>query len=168
MSITGLLEFRGQIYEVSLAPGPDAIRVRVRLNVKSWANTFTSAYLDELTKKTGSYKDYNTFVNMIAAAVTNPGAGDCTLQLLSPSDLDALRVQNQARPSRQLGDRRYLLLVYQNQFEKTHFPLSLLPEPIPPSFTSNVQSTPINTRIDNSDELHTIVKQLQVRRQKWG
>lgn len=73
MSISGLLEFRGQIYEVSIAPSTDAIRVRVRLNVKSWANTFTTAYLDELTKKTGSYKDFSTFVSMMASAVTNQG-----------------------------------------------------------------------------------------------
>ena len=89
------------------------------------------------------------------------GSGECTLQLLSPSDLDALR-SGQARPSRPVGDRRYLLLIFQSAYEKTHYPLSLLPEVIPPNFTQNLQNRNINTNPANNDQLHSIVKQLQV------
>ena len=73
MALNGVIESRGLLYEVSLSPTADSVRVRVRLNGNSWANTFNATYLDELTKKTGSHRDFNTFVNMLAAALANQG-----------------------------------------------------------------------------------------------
>ena len=73
MTISGLVDFGGILYEVSIAHTSDSVRIRVRFNLQSWANTFTASYIAELTKKTGSYKDFNTFVNMLATAVTNQG-----------------------------------------------------------------------------------------------
>jgi len=162
MALNGVIESRGLLYEVSLSPGSDSVRVRVRLNGASWANTFNATYLDELTKKTGSHRDFNTFVNMLAAALANQGSGECSLQLLSPADLDALRTNTNTRQNRPVGDRRYLLLVYQTTFEKTHYPLSLLPEAIPQQFApSSIATATVNTRLGNGEELHSIVKQLQ-------
>ena len=89
------------------------------------------------------------------------------MQILSPSDLEALRGSNQnSRPTRPIGDRRYVLLVYQTAFEKTHYPMSLLPE-IPltentPPVLSNIIPTQIESRLTDRTEIHTIVKQLQV------
>ena len=92
------------------------------------------------------------------------GNGECSLQLLSPADLDALRTNTKNRQNRPVGDRRYLLLVYQTTFEKTHYPLSLLPEAIPQQFApSTIATATINTRLGNGEELHSIVKQLQVK-----
>ena len=85
------------------------------------------------------------------------------MQLLSPADLDALRTNTNSRQNRPVGDRRYLLLVYQTTFEKTHYPLSLLPEAIPQQFApSSIATATVNTRLGNGEELHSIVKQLQV------
>ena len=101
---------------------------------------------------------------MLCAAISG-NKGECLLQILSPADLQALRGANQnARHSRPIGDRRYVLLVYQTAFEKTHYPMSLLPEISTPEISQPIISMPtqIESRLADRTEIHTIVKQLQV------
>jgi hypothetical protein len=47
--------------------------VRVRLERQSWANSFSPQYISELTKKTGCHKEFDTFITLLAKAITGKG-----------------------------------------------------------------------------------------------
>ena len=40
---------------------------------KSWTNTFQANYIEQLTSKTGVYKEFATFADLLATAITHPG-----------------------------------------------------------------------------------------------
>jgi len=89
-----------------------------------------------------------------------------TLELLTPFDLEALRCKDKYPSGRQnLGDRRYLLLVQTDGFNRIHYPLSL-PVEIQPEFMNKVPDFPdlVPNKAGDTKEIHSIVKQLQVRR----
>ena len=91
-----------------------------------------------------------------------------TLELLTPFDLEALRCKDKYPSGRQnLGDRRYLLLVQTDGFNRIHYPLSL-PVEIQPEFMNKVPDFPdlVPNKAGDTKEIHSIVKQLQVRRKK--
>ena len=91
-----------------------------------------------------------------------------TLELLTPFDLEALRCKDKYPSGRQnLGDRRYLLLVQTDGFNRIHYPLSL-PVEIQPEFMNTVPDFPdlVPNKAGDTKEIHTIVKQLQVRQNK--
>ena len=56
--------------------------------------------LEELTKKTGNYKQFNVFVSMLNAAITR-SSESVSLDLLTYADLEALRNHKLGHSSRQ-------------------------------------------------------------------
>ena len=97
---------------------------------------------------------------------------ECSLQILTPNDLESLRSGSSSgrQPSAHMrppGDRRYLLLTVHNNYEKNHFPLSLLPEnsqvfnPTSVLKPGNTLHFP-NKSDSDALELRTIIGQLQV------
>ena len=101
--------------------------------------------------------------NLILSLLTL-GMNGFTLELLTPFDLEALRCKDKYPSGRQnLGDRRYLLLVQTDGFNRIHYPLSL-PVEIQPEFMNTVPDFPdlVPNKAGDTKEIHTIVKQLQV------
>ena len=92
--------------------------------------------LEELTKKTGNYKQFNVFVSMLNAAITR-SSESVSLDLLTYADLEALRNHKLGHSSRQgsspgakpgwtqLNSKRYLILTYNVEFDRIHYPLAL-------------------------------------------
>ena len=73
MASIGIFEFGGERHEVHLSVQLGSIRIRVRNGEKSWANTFQSHYIEQLTEKTGAFKNFNLFTSILANAISNPG-----------------------------------------------------------------------------------------------
>ena len=73
MASIGIFEFGGERHEVHLSVQIGSIRIRVRNGEKSWANTFQSHYIEQLTEKTGAFKNFNLFTSILANAISNPG-----------------------------------------------------------------------------------------------
>lgn len=70
---SGYIESKGDLYEITLSTSVDGFRVRVRLERQSWANSFSPQYISELTKKTGCHKEFDTFITLLAKAITGKG-----------------------------------------------------------------------------------------------
>ena len=71
---SGYIDSKGDLYEITLSTSVDGFRVRVRLERQSWANSFSPQYISELTKKTGCHKDFDTFITLLAKAITGKGS----------------------------------------------------------------------------------------------
>jgi coiled-coil domain-containing protein 61 len=119
-----------------------------------WRGDYSVKFVEELTNKTGTFKKFNVFVKMILGAVKNqqmdqgienvdPGNNVVSIALLTQQDLMELKnkkagtsggpssssnilnggSQGQALENR--FDKKYLILTFDAEFEKVHYPLPL-------------------------------------------
>lgn len=125
--------FRDTEYTVSADVRDDVLLLEVeeKLTADQWSGQFEAKHIEELTRKTGNFKQFSIFLNMLESAITK--SSDCvTLDLLTYSDLEALRNKklgvrrpSPAKSSRQLQAKRYLILTYSVEFDRIHYPLAL-------------------------------------------
>jgi coiled-coil domain-containing protein 61 len=94
---------------------------------------FSHADISEITSKTGNFKAYPVFVKMLVTALGKSSDSVC-VDLLTYSDLEVLKAKRLRRagqdvPSRpnnvSCNNKRYLILTYQGEFDKVHYPLPL-------------------------------------------
>ncbi|KAG5448375.1 Coiled-coil domain-containing protein 61 [Clonorchis sinensis] len=93
---------------------------------EEWQAQFT--HIEELTRKTGSFRRFGTFCAMLQTCLREfvPGL---QLDFLSFDELDSIR-KNQSnvasgRPLSNRQDKRYLILSYVTEFDKVRYPLPL-------------------------------------------
>jgi len=107
------------------------VQVEDRLSADQWRSTFDAQYIEDLTHKTGNFKQFNIFANMLESAITK-ASDSVTLDLLTYNDLENLRQKKTnlksnipAPRSQQLTSKRYLILTYTVEFDRIHYPLPL-------------------------------------------
>lgn len=96
--------------------------------------------IEELTGKTGNFKRFAVFARMVHSAVTQ-ASDSVTLDLLTPSDLEALRAKRAGRQGSAAAPegssvsfdphKRYLIVTYVAEYDRVHYPLPLSEEPLP-------------------------------------
>uniref|UniRef100_V9KNN3 Centrosomal protein CCDC61 n=1 Tax=Callorhinchus milii TaxID=7868 RepID=V9KNN3_CALMI len=126
--------FRGIEYVVSMAVSADVLEVEIQDQVTAdqWRGEFEASYIEDVTHKTGNFKQFSIFCNMLESAVTK-SSQSVTLDLLTYSDLELLRsrkagagVRHVPPPkSPSLNAKRYLILIYSVEFDRIHYPLPL-------------------------------------------
>lgn len=99
-----------------------------------WIGEFSSEKLEENSQKTGNFKKYSVFLQMLLAAIQ--GSNEAVeLDLLSYQDLEQLKAKkpNQGKTQPQQGsqNKMYLMLNYVAEFDKVHYPLQLLLQEVP-------------------------------------
>lgn len=127
--------FRGFEYVVSMKVDDShtlTVEVEDRLTADQWRGTFDGSYIEDMTHKTGNFKQFQVFVNMLESAIART-SDSVSLDLLTFSDLELLRQRkagvgtktipggNQAA----LGQKRYLIVTYTVEFDRIHYPLPL-------------------------------------------
>jgi coiled-coil domain-containing protein 61 len=110
----------------------------------SWHGEFSSSYVENITRKTGSFKRFDVLVKMLVGAL-QARTETVFLDLLTYADLEALRVRKAGGPSSAIPNastpartvtvatntKRYLILTYVAEFDRIHYPLPLLFEEVP-------------------------------------
>ncbi|CAD7939146.1 unnamed protein product [Amoebophrya sp. A120] len=137
--------FHGVEYMVKLAADDKSFSARIEQTDGSqqvWSATFSSSFLEEVTRRTGNFKPFAVFAKMILTAAAEEAAlaGNTSvyLDVLTSRDLDMLRQRADrgppnASPSSSLApnNKRYLILTYTGEFDKVHYPLALTAEDPP-------------------------------------
>ncbi|XP_053328837.1 centrosomal protein CCDC61 [Spea bombifrons] len=126
--------FRGieHILRVRNAGNRLEVEVEDALTTDQWRGEFDAEFIEDLTHKTGNFKQFSIFCNMLHSALTQTSES-VTLDLLTYADLELLRhrkvggAPRQAPPPRSsnLGSKRYLILIYSVEFDRIHYPLPL-------------------------------------------
>ncbi|XP_056652266.1 centrosomal protein CCDC61 [Monodelphis domestica] len=125
--------FRGVEHVVRLAVSGEVLELEVedRLTTDQWRGEFDSAFIEDLTHKTGNFKQFSIFCSMLESALMQ-SSESVTLDLLTYTDLEALRHRKvgprpgpSAPRSAQLNSKRYLILIYSVEFDRIHYPLPL-------------------------------------------
>ncbi|XP_069842947.1 centrosomal protein CCDC61 isoform X2 [Dendropsophus ebraccatus] len=126
--------FRGieHILRIRNTGGHLEVEVEDALTTDQWRGEFDAEFIEDLTHKTGNFKQYAIFCNMLHSALTQ-SSESVTLDLLTYADLELLRhrkaggAQRSAPPARSssLTSKRYLILIYSVEFDRIHYPLPL-------------------------------------------
>ena len=98
-----------------------------------------AADIEELTRKTGNFKKFPVFLNMLESAITK-SSKSVILDLLTYEDLEAMWKKKLGTDKRGKRDssnphaKRYLILTYNVEFDRIHYPLALsycgCPDPV--------------------------------------
>ncbi|EPQ06003.1 Coiled-coil domain-containing protein 61 [Myotis brandtii] len=134
--------FRGVEHAVRVVVSGQVLELEVedRMTADQWRGEFDASFIEDLTHKTGNFKQFSIFCNMLESALTQ-SSESVTLDLLTYTDLESLRNRKMGgRPgpsasrSAQLNSKRYLILIYSVEFDRIHYPLPLLyqgkPDPV--------------------------------------
>ncbi|CAL8401664.1 unnamed protein product [Boreogadus saida] len=126
------LVFRGVEFSVKVETenGLLAVEISDAKTADQWRGEFDPAYIEDLTRKTGNFKQFPIFCSMLESAVRQ-ASDSVTLDLLTYADLELLRnrkagVVGRPRGGQQspaLGAKRYLILIYTVEFDRIHYPL---------------------------------------------
>ncbi|XP_042634900.1 centrosomal protein CCDC61 isoform X2 [Cyprinus carpio] len=128
------IKFRGAEFAIKLELAERLLVVEISdvVTADQWRGEFDPAYIEDLTRKTGNFKQFPVFCSMLESAVNMSGES-VTLDLLTYSDLELLRNRKAGvvgRPRAQpqspaLSAKRYLILIYTVEFDRIHYPLPL-------------------------------------------
>ncbi|GAB1291627.1 Centrosomal protein CCDC61 [Apodemus speciosus] len=125
--------FRGVEHAVRVVVSGQVLELEVedQLTADQWRGEFDANFIEDLTHKTGNFKQFSIFCNMLESALTQ-SSESVTLDLLTYTDLESLRSRKlggrpgaMAPRSAQLNSKRYLILIYSVEFDRIHYPLPL-------------------------------------------
>lgn len=147
------------LYSVKLENGNDQFTLRV-LHVQTlatWRNSFKKSFVEQLTKRTGNYKSYSTFLSMLDFVLDKSekqSSRELSFSVLTLSDLQAMKAERESETctkSEHATDRnkRYFILKYKTKFETTHYPLPLNYAGMEQDDVSYLDSK-VNTSYDNT------------------
>ncbi|RKP21393.1 hypothetical protein ROZALSC1DRAFT_20557 [Rozella allomycis CSF55] len=96
-----------------------------------FSNELNAEYIEEMTKKTGNYKKFNLFVDMVASAIhrkviyieTHIGKNSTVgFDLLNPSDIETLKGTKRSSINTDLDRlKKYLVLNYAVAYDRYHY-----------------------------------------------
>eukprot|EP01135_Chromosphaera_perkinsii_P003567 Nk52_evm25s248 gene=Nk52_evmTU25s248 len=130
--VSNTLCFDNVDYSLSLIVGEDTLALEAMDLEKGdlWAGTFHAEYIEELSEKTGNFKDFETFSKMLESSILQD-SNSVGLELLTYSHLEALRSKKAGEHPKSINrnsnnnSKRYLIMTYTSEFDKTHYPLPL-------------------------------------------
>lgn len=149
--VTEDMVFRGAEFSVKIEVDQRLLIVEISdlVTADQWRGDFDPAYIEDLTRKTGNFKQFPIFCSMLESAVRKT-SDSVTLDLLTYADLELLRnrkagVVSRPRSSQQpsaLTAKRYLILIYTVEFDRIHYPLPLpyLGKPDPAALQKEIRA----------------------------
>jgi coiled-coil domain-containing protein 61 len=115
-----------------------AIELGEMYSADTWRGVFESSYIEDLTRKTGNYKSFQIFVNMLKTALKKE-SNTVSIDILTYADLEALRAKKSSSnnnnnynqnnvssvSSNLTSNKRFLILTYNVEFDRINYPLQL-------------------------------------------
>ncbi|OMJ78693.1 hypothetical protein SteCoe_21459 [Stentor coeruleus] len=85
-----------------------------------WKGSFTQSYIEDLTSKTGNFKQYKVFCKMLLSGLEKTSQS-VIIDVLTQEEFENIR--SEPKPGRNL--KLYMIMTYIVEFDKVHYPLSL-------------------------------------------
>ncbi|XP_039281448.1 centrosomal protein CCDC61 isoform X2 [Nilaparvata lugens] len=129
--------FKGRDYLVKMnVSNKKALEIKVtdKHTMEDWFCSYDASYIENLTRKTGNYKQFSIFVAMLKSGLMKTSES-VSLDLLTFNDLEILttkRIMSHTIPNHPdntspttASNRRYLILIYTVEFDRVHYPLPM-------------------------------------------
>ncbi|CAF0840851.1 unnamed protein product [Adineta ricciae] len=99
------------------------IQVEEKETTEQWISSFDVNAIETMTAKTGNYKPFHVFIEMLENSIkkTSPSV---SLDFLASTDLDMIRKKRNEETKRS-STKRYLILIYKTEYDSTNYVLSL-------------------------------------------
>ncbi|XP_056635916.1 centrosomal protein CCDC61-like [Diorhabda sublineata] len=119
--------FHGQefLFKMNIIGNNLEILITDKSSGEEWQCSYDATYIENLTHKTGNFKQFDIFIAMIKSGLLRTSES-VTLDLLTFEDLELLRsrkITKAVGPSN--NNRRYLIVTYVVEFDKIRYPLPL-------------------------------------------
>ncbi|KAJ0399411.1 hypothetical protein ATCC90586_004632 [Pythium insidiosum] len=160
METSATISFHGVAYVVTVSVQKQVLEIQVEVDEQSssvppathdyacWTAQFPAHAIEDLTRKTGNFKRFPVFVNMLLSAISHRSES-VFIDLLTTADLENYRKRKLGHRAR-LDDsldssgttnvgtatpphqqKRFLILTYAVEFDRVHYPLPLQRELTP-------------------------------------
>ena len=123
--LVSLYNGKGQNFILKLSVIEKVLKILVtdKCSAERWKCSYDSSYIENLTRKTGNFKQFVVFGSMLKAGLLK--TNDCVyVELLTQEELQSRRKRGTNGTSSQ-KNIIYLILMYQVEFDKIHYPLPL-------------------------------------------
>lgn len=123
------LDIRGTEYCVgaSIEDGTLIIETQDIITNDIWKGTFNTKIIEEITRRTGNFKQFSVFCSMLISAIE--GSSEAVdIDIMTYEDLEILRKRSKSKNGpgpKQSQSKRYLILIYTAEFDRIHYPLQL-------------------------------------------
>lgn len=117
--------YYGVQYVLVVRASADMLWAQAEATGQRWTGSFPAAFVEEVTRKTGNSKRFNIYLRMLQAALDG-SSRSVQVELVSHSQMEALKARRQ--PESKLDSPLYLILTYDVEFDKVHYPLPLQEE----------------------------------------
>ncbi|TMW68176.1 hypothetical protein Poli38472_007848 [Pythium oligandrum] len=153
METSTTISFHGVAYVVTVSVANQTLEMQVEIDERErssvphaaseyvcWTARFPATYVEDLTRKTGNFKRFPVFVNMLLSAISHRSDA-VFIDLLTTADLELYRKRKMGRsqgsghavfdtPGTEADktstmSKRYLILTYAVEFDRVHYPLPL-------------------------------------------
>ena len=131
--------FKGQKVGATLSISQNSIEISLNVKTSEYRNLFTAEYIENMTAKTGNFKKFKIFSDMILAGFKRQD-DTIKVEILTLKDL-----QKNPDGDDSLDDKLYLILTYSVAFDRVHYPLPLLME-------QNIQLD-LQARVENAEKV---------------
>ena len=136
------------------------------IDISSLIATCDPLDIEEITHKAGNFKKFSVFVRMLSSAFSKESES-VFIDLLTYNDLEMLKARKTASSSSSSSIsssstvsstagrsqlKRYVILTYQGEFDRVHYPLPLAFEEIPNSEALRKTILRLRARLDGTQE----------------
>lgn len=108
------------VISVNLTLGALQMTVFEEGSATMWKGSFSQNYIEELTSKTGNFKQYKVFCKMLLSGLEKT-TQSVIIDILTQEEFENIR--SEPKPGR--NQKLYLIMTYIVEFDKVHYPLSL-------------------------------------------
>ncbi|XP_030754504.1 coiled-coil domain-containing protein 61-like [Sitophilus oryzae] len=119
--------FHGQefLFKMNVLHNNLEILVTDKNTGEEWQCSYDATYVENLTQKTGNFKQFDIFVAMLKSGLLRTSES-VSLDLLTFEDLELLRSRKITKSVAPINNnKRYLILTYVVEFDKIRYPLPL-------------------------------------------
>ena len=104
------IQFKNKIYKLEIIASQDILEINLKNEHHDWVGRYSKEYIQDLTRKTGNFKKFGVFVEMLLSTLENEG-GPVMLDLLNSQDLKSLK-------GNVASDKVYLVVTYAVAFDR--------------------------------------------------
>ncbi|KAJ3025913.1 UNVERIFIED_CONTAM: Coiled-coil domain-containing protein 61 [Siphonaria sp. JEL0065] len=111
---------RGRVFDLNVTVLSDALSVVLTYGAQVWRGSFSAQYIEEVSKKTGNFKRFPVFGEMLLSCLDSAATSTstCALDLISAADLANTANNQQNISDITSHERVYLVLTYAAAFDR--------------------------------------------------